>query len=307
MLRAGRLKNAPRDYSCAALRCRQCVARSRAVAGSRAPSVIESCFRSSKVLPLLAFLIATAALVFGALTPSGAAAAAVVGTVALVAGWRWAGALLLFFVIGTSASRFREQRKATLTENIIAKRGARDAWQVVANGGVFAVCAFVSQYRPEQGWWWAACGALAAAMADSLATELGTLSGSAPRSLLGGRELPVGTSGGVTWTGTLAGALGALLLAVPASIVAGGGAAGALVLLTAGIAGSLADSALGATIQHRRWCEKCQSSTERTVHTCGESTVQAGGIPWLDNDVVNLMSTLVGAAVGAAGAWLVVA
>lgn len=277
------------------------------VGGFRASSAIESRFRSSKVLPLLAFLVATAALLLGALTPSGAAVAAVVGTVTLVAGWRWAGALLLFFVIGTAASRFREQRKAALTENIIAKRGARDAWQVVANGGVFAVCAFVSQYRPEEVWWWAACGALAAAMADSLATELGTLSGGPPRSLIGGRELPVGTSGGVTWTGTLAGALGALLLAVPASAVEGGGLPGVLVLVTAGTAGSLADSALGAAVQHRRWCEKCQSGTERRVHTCGESTVHAGGIPWLDNDAVNLVSTLVGAAVGAAGAWLVVA
>src|SRR5690606_29577943 len=113
------------------------------VGGFRASSAIESRFRSSKVLPLLAFLVATAALLLGALTPSGAAVAAVVGTVTLVAGWRWAGALLLFFVIGTAASRFREQRKAALTENIIAKRGARDAWQGVANGGVFAVCAFV--------------------------------------------------------------------------------------------------------------------------------------------------------------------
>ena len=46
------------------------------------------------MLPLFAFVLATAAYVLGALTASGAAAAAIVGSVALTAGWRWAVVLL---------------------------------------------------------------------------------------------------------------------------------------------------------------------------------------------------------------------
>lgn len=260
------------------------------------------------MLPLFAFVLATAAYVLGALTASGAAAAAIVGSVALTAGWRWAVVLLLFFVLGTAASRIGARRKAQLTEGVVEKSGARDALQVVANGGVFTACAFIWLYQPESDmWWWAACGALAAATADSMATEIGGLSSRMPRSLLTGRALPAGTSGGVTWLGTLGGAAGALVLAAVASLLFSGGSEGVAVLFIAGITGSLADSALGAGAQARRWCDTCQTATERMVHTCGTSTVHAGGIRWLDNDIVNLAATVAGALAGIAGALLLLA
>ena len=65
--------------------------------------------------------------------------------------------------------------------------------------------------------------------------------------------------------------------------------------------GSLVDSLLGATLQARRWCARCSVSTEQMTHACGETTDLAGGLRWLDNDGVNLVSTLAGAAV----AWTV--
>jgi uncharacterized membrane protein len=37
--------------------------------------------------------------------------------------------------------------------------------------------------------------------------------------------------------------------------------------------------------------------TERAVHICGDVTQRIGGIPWLDNDGVNLLASMTGAAV----------
>ena len=68
--------------------------------------------------------------------------------------------------------------------------------------------------------------------------------------------------------------------------------------LVGGFAGSLIDSTMGATLQSRRWCEECQRGTERAIHTCGTKSIYAGGIRWLNNDLVNLLSSLGGAAVG---------
>src|SRR5690606_9970956 len=147
---------------------------------------------------------------------SGAAAAWGVGFAALTAGWQWAVLLLVFFVTGSAVSHTGAARKARITAEITAKLGARDAWQVLANGVVFALCALGSLMVPHPFWWIAAAGALSAAAADTFSTEIGTLSAQPPRSIIGWKRVPSGTSGGVSIAGTLGGALGALLVALPA-------------------------------------------------------------------------------------------
>jgi uncharacterized membrane protein len=68
-------------------------------------------------------------------------------------------------------------------------------------------------------------------------------------------------------------------------------------VIVGGVAGAFADSVLGATIQERRWCDLCESSTERPVHDCGTTTRQRAGIAGFDNDAVNLAASFVGALV----------
>lgn len=256
---------------------------------------------------LLAGAIATVALRARALSRDGAVAATVMGAVATAAGWAWAGVLILFFLLGTAVSRVGAARKARRTAAIVAKGGARDARQVLANGGGFALLALASVAWPWPAWWAGAIGALAAAASDTFATEIGTLASLPPRSILGRGAVPPGTSGGVSLPGTLGGVLGALLLALPAAALAGWGLGAAGLLTAAGVLGSLADSLLGATLQARRWCGTCEAHTEREVHSCGRATVHAGGVRWLDNDAVNLAATLVGAAAGLLAAPFVAA
>jgi uncharacterized protein (TIGR00297 family) len=141
----------------------------------------------------------------------------------------------------------------------------------------------------------AALGALAAATADTWATEIGVAADGAPRSLLTLRPVPPGTSGGVSAAGSLAMIVGALFIALVAREL---GLTRELIAVAAGgAAGAVADTLLGGTLQARRWCANCKRSTERMIHDCGEATTHAGGIPWLDNDVVNFAATLTGALV----------
>ena len=67
-----------------------------------------------------------------------------------------------------------------------------------------------------------------------------------------------------------------------------------------GISGAVADSLAGALWQAKRRCAVCGTLTEREVHSCGVVTQRFGGIPWLDNDGVNVLGGLVGAAVALA-------
>jgi uncharacterized membrane protein len=68
-----------------------------------------------------------------------------------------------------------------------------------------------------------------------------------------------------------------------------------------GVAGAAVDSLIGALWQARRVCRRCGAATERSVHSCGAPTQHSGGLRWLDNDGVNILSGAAGAAV----AWLV--
>ena len=73
-----------------------------------------------------------------------------------------------------------------------------------------------------------------------------------------------------------------------------------------GLAGSLFDSLLGATVQAIYYCPTCEKETEKTLHTCGTNTQQTRGWRWLSNDMVNFISSLVGALV-AVVVWRVTA
>ena len=251
--------------------------------------------------PALALLLGAgvAALAWSArsLSRSGAVAAALVGAGTLhAAGW-WGGALLLTFFVGSSAvSRLAPDPAAERGE---AKGHARDAGQVLANGGAPVMGALLVLGDPGASLALLAIG-LAAAAADTWATSLGATSPTPPRHLFTGRVVVPGTSGGVTWRGTLGGAFGAMTLAMVAyvsthdpSLALGTGPRLAIAALGLGTAGMLLDSALGATLQGRFWCERCNTATERPVHRCGTAATHTMGFAWLTNDGVNALSTII--------------
>jgi len=143
----------------------------------------------------LALVVALAARRARSLSPSGATAAVVVGTSAVAAGWAYGALLIAYFVASSALSRWRAAEKTRRTDAVVEKGGERDARQVLANGLAFAACALgtlVTSPRAAAAWGTAAAGALAAAAADTWATEIGTLSSRPPRSVLTGRVVPRG-------------------------------------------------------------------------------------------------------------------
>ncbi len=258
---------------------------------------------------LVAALIALAAIRSRALTRSGGAAAFVVGTVTFAAGTIGTALILLaFFISSVALSRAGKKRKRALVD--IGKAGARDAWQVLANGGVATVCIALwiafEHGREISVWFVAFAGAYAAATADTWGTEVGTLAEKPPRSILTGKPLATGLSGGVSSAGTAAEVAGAvliailtpfaLLLALPGTPVTVHDLTTLLLpVFIGGFGGATIDSLLGATLQARRWCPACQRECEVDPHGCSTATVHRRGLPWLTNDGVNLLATACGA------------
>lgn len=256
---------------------------------------------STFLLGAVAALVVAAAQRARSLSPSGAVAAVAMGGLSLAAGAGWAALLLVYFVSSTALSRLGRAAKAARTASVIAKGGSRDAWQVAANGGVFALAAIGTLSLPDARWGAAAAGALAASAADTWATEIGTWIGGTPRHLLTGRQLAPGLSGGVSVAGTLAMLAGAVGLGIFAE---GVGVVSAWAPVAAGgVVGAMTDSLAGATLQSRRVCEGCGAVTEQVVHTCGGATRRTGGVEGIGNDAVNALATLTGALVAVGAVW----
>ena len=177
-----------------------------------------------------------------------------------------------------------------------AKGARRDVWQVLANGGVATLSIGLGgQPRGAGG----LVGALAAAAADTWATELGLLSKRQPRLITTLRPVVAGTSGGVTPEGLAASVGGALTVGVTWAML-GGGRRGLPIAFVAGLSGSLVDSLLGASLQAVYRCPGCGVPTESEIHQpCGQQTELVRGQHWMTNDTVNALSTLTGAAIGA--------
>lgn len=242
---------------------------------------------------LIALAIALAALRTRSLSRSGAATATLIGTLAIAAGWTWGILLIVYFGTSTALSHLGRERKETRTASVVAKGGERDAIQVLANGAMFAGAALAMSIHPSARWAALGAGALAASAADTWATEIGTLSGGEPRSILTWRRIPVGTSGGVSFPGSLAMIAGAVFIGAFVILLGWTPEVGVRVMF-GGVVGAIGDSVLGATLQARRWCDTCKRETERNVHDCGHETRALRGIGWIDNDIVNFLSTAIG-------------
>jgi uncharacterized membrane protein len=209
------------------------------------------------------------------LNSSGVFGAILVGTLIFgLGGWIWGLLLITFFVSSSWLSYYRRADKEAVAERF-AKGSRRDLGQALANGGLGAILAIVFARYPEPflfagvtrlGIWSSVAGAL---LIGAVATALTQVF-----SLLNGNGWSLQAS---TYT----------LLAV-----------------AGGLAGSLFDSLLGATMQGIYYCEHCAKETESPTHHCGQTARPLRGWGWLNNDVVNFSASMVGGLVAASLAWI---
>ncbi|MGB1249141.1 MAG: DUF92 domain-containing protein [Candidatus Promineifilaceae bacterium] len=228
------------------------------------------------------------------LSQSGGAAALVVGVLIMgLGGWVWGVLLGVFFVTSSILSKFKADEKRKSAEKF-DKGHERDAVQVLANGGLGALLAICHAIWPSPIWLSAFVGVMATVNADTWATELGTLSKRQPRLITTGTLVEVGTSGGVTPFGTFVSLVGGGLIGLVAAFwLWSDGGMWVLIGMIAGLAGSLFDSFLGATVQLIYWDDVLQKETEKRAKY-GRDLPRFRGWPFMTNDMVNLIASIVG-------------
>ena len=245
----------------------------------------------------LALFVAYLARKAGSLSRSGAVAAAIIGGITFGLGGLLPAILLLtFFITSSLLSRVGGRRKLVVA-TAFEKGGERDYGQVFANGGIASLFVILFALTNEKLW--------LIGIADTWATELGVLARRHPRLITTWSTVEPGTSGAVTLEGSMAGIAGAGLIGLIGGLGLNDGST--MVASTiGGILGATFDSILGATVQVIYFCQTCDKQTERhPEHMCGSETVYLRGWMWLSNDMVNFISSILGA-LTSIGIWSII-
>jgi uncharacterized protein (TIGR00297 family) len=159
--------------------------------------------------------------------------------------------LAALFVMTWISTRLGYRRKLAL--GLAEHREGRNAWQILANLAVAAASSVVFSATGNRVWLVAALAALAEAATDTVASEIGQYRRTDARLITTWERVPAGTDGGITIPGSIAGLAAGLVIAAVATV---GGIllqAQLWIPVTAGFAGMLIDSVLGATLQRRGW------------------------------------------------------
>lgn len=229
---------------------------------------------------------------------------------------------LTFFMVGTRATEYKRSQKK-INDDDSSQRGGRRNWiQVLSNGGVgmeIAILMLIERGPANEmpidfsRDYFSSClalaflGSISCACGDTLASELApVLSSASPRLITNPfRKVPKGTNGGVTLVGFFLSAFGGFLcgltyyvlihLTVSHNRLAISSKQWPIIIFSviAGLLGSLLDSILGATVQY----SGKEKSSGKIVGKFKEGVEKISGTEILDNHSVNLVSTLLTAAI----------
>lgn len=251
---------------------------------------------------IISGVIALFAWILGSLTNFGAITATLsAGSIYAFGGLPMWSLLMIFFLSSTMIGKSKKIFSLEKEDQISKKSGSRDGLQVLANSLPALISLMLYYFTKNTVFLPAAICAIASSMADTWASEIGVLSKKDPISILTGKSLPSGLSGGVSLLGFIASFIGSMVIAGCALlfyhnffIINSFFNMNLLIIFLfitlLGFLGGLVDSFLGATLQVKY--KNINSSFTEQEFSFGKKNRVVSGIIWIDNDMVNFLSGL---------------
>jgi uncharacterized protein (TIGR00297 family) len=153
------------------------------------------------------------------------------------------------FAMTWASTRLGYRHKLAL--GLAERRDGRNALQILSNLAVAASSSVAFGATGNRVWLIATVAALAEAATDTVASEIGQYRTSTARMITTWKQVPAGTDGGLTISGSVAGVAGGVVIAAVAVLAGIIVPREAWIPSVAGTAGMLFDSILGATLQRR--------------------------------------------------------
>jgi uncharacterized protein (TIGR00297 family) len=217
-------------------------------------------------------VLITAAQRLPLLTPAGWWHAGILGTLLWgTLGWRGWLAVVLYLALGSAVTRlgFRRKREQGLAEARGGRRGPENVWGSAATGAVLALLTTVPG-APLRLLLLGFAASFAAKLGDTCGSEIGKRWGRTTVLITSLRPVPPGTEGAISLEGSLASLGGSAVMAlVMLGLGLVPGVAAAWLVAVVGLAATLIESLIGATLQ--------------------------GRLSWLSNELVNALQTLIAA------------
>ena len=193
-------------------------------------------------------------------------------------GWRGYGVIMFYFLVGSAVTRIGMAQKEA--EGIAEKRGgARGPENVWGSAFTATICAIgvaaIQLSWLDAGWeslfLLGYVASLATKLSDTTASEVGKAYGKSTFLITTLKPVARGTEGAISLEGTVAGIVGGILISLVAYSLGMITATGVIICTIAAFVATNIESVIGATLQ--------------------------SDIDWLSNELVNVINTIIGAAV----------
>lgn len=234
---------------------------------------------------VLALIFVIIAFLFNWLTYDGALAAGIFGAISYgIGNWQVALVVLFFFISASLVSN-----DVATAEDPFSIKFRRDGRQVWANG--FWLCLWIMIWfiSDVQAFLIASIASIAAATADTWATELGSKLRSKTYLVTNFDEISAGTDGGISVRGSLAALMGSAIIAVLFWLLESEiSMAVVIIIIVSGFLGCFIDSYLGAKLQGSSLKIPFLSNNES-----GTITVSNNIVNWLSTGSASILVLLI--------------
>jgi len=248
------------------------------------------------------------------MSPGGVVVAVILGFIVLLSDFSLLLIIVTFFISSSLLTRFKYKYKVKegVAENCLG-RSYKQVFGAGITASLFSLLKLlcnvaVIRHNPLQALFTLGfLGAISTSTSDTWAVEIGVLSKKRPKLITyPWKEVSKGVSGGVTILGEVASFLGSLFIGVVVIILTAFSLLdipridyqqALLITVTSGFIGEKVDSLLGALLQAKYYCPKCNELSDNVIHTCGHKAIHKSGVKWFTNELVNVISTLVGSLV----------
>ena len=193
--------------------------------------------------------------------------------------------LLLLFLLSEIVSKIIRKIKGSNNKN---SRGFKQIFSITFVAILLSILFYIYENKILI---YTAYLAIIGQLADSMASDIGSLSKKKPIDIIKLKKVENGTSGGITFIGTLAALITSILGGVIVVVFEGFILKTFIIIIVLGFIGTLIDSIFGSLLQVKYECLDCGNVIEYK-NCCNQNVKQVSGVKFIDNATVNFLTSV---------------